>query len=77
MDQKKVEEYGMQAEDKQLPRGQKLTNTYIQNYISPSVLSYLSHQMRKKWLDMGVPCECARLSWRGRTEERRHYVITH
>lgn len=31
----------------------------------------------EKWRKMGVPCECARICWRGRTEEQRHYIITH
>lgn len=35
--------------------------------------------MRKKVAGNGcsVRVECARLRWRGRTEEQRHYVITH
>lgn len=31
----------------------------------------------EKWRKMGVPCECARICWRGRAEEQRHYIITH
>lgn len=31
----------------------------------------------KKWRKMGVPCEGARICWRGTTEEQRHYIIIH